>query len=86
MLTLEEARVYQAEAQRKSISCFLGTVFAVILFAIVVSFTDERAIYICIPISVFVLVFVGKRTRIIELLKKAGCSGEVTYFHVRTET
>ncbi len=85
MLTLNEARAIQRKNQRRSILWFFGTLVGVALICVAVCFTNTRAVYVAVPLSLGALMHVNFRTSFTEIFRKKEYTGTVTYFHVRTE-
>lgn len=85
MITINEARIQQKKAQKKSLLtlciCFL------VLAAICVGlyFVGKQEFTFALYLSVFVLIYVAYKVKITEFFRVKEYKGEVTYFNVRTE-
>ncbi|MBE6648327.1 MAG: hypothetical protein E7614_02260 [Ruminococcaceae bacterium] len=85
MITIEEARILQNKAQKKSL--VILSISFLILAAICVGlfFVGKREFTIALYLSVFVLLYVAYKVKITEFLRAKEYEGEVTYFNVDTE-
>lgn len=85
MITLEEACILQSKTQKKSIISFLSATFVLLTIAICLFFIDVRAFSFVVAISIIILFYLGRRTKIIELFQPLQYEGTVQHFNVRTE-
>ncbi len=85
MITIEEARIEQKKAQKKSL--LILSISFPILAAICVGlyFVGKQEFAISMFLSVFVLLYVAYKVKISEFLQVREYEGEVTYFNVRRE-
>jgi hypothetical protein len=85
MITLENARIQQKKAQKKSVTIFLGSIVLFTAVCVGLYFVGKREFYIGIYLSLLALLYIGYKVKLTEFLRPKEYEGEVTYFNVRTE-
>ncbi len=85
MITIEEARIEQKKSQKKSLLILFISFLILSAICVGLYFVGKQEFTIAMYLSIFVLLFIAYKVKVLEFLQVKEYKGEVAYFNVRRE-